>query len=245
MTLDPGQWRYARSLTLSYLSQNQIANAVNLAGTYHKKLPGNYLVGLLYAKTLFLNSQYKDALLQLQKINMLPAEGSTEGIQLYKEAQLMLSLQEMKKGKHKEALNHISLARLWPENLGSGKPYEDDIDERLEDWLAYQNYVRLKNQVAARQMLDKIISFDKTAVEEGSNISSANSLITAWALEKTGKPDQAQTYLQQLLNKNPRNVWAQWAMNVYNRKVSQPPETKTTDGNYSVLKNWMEISGEK
>jgi len=245
MTLDPGQWRYARSLTLSYLSQNQIANAVNLAGTYHKKLPGNYLVGLLYAKTLFLNGQYKDALIQLQKINMLPAEGSTEGIQLYKEAQLMLSLQEMKKGKYKEALNHISLARLWPENLGSGKPYEDDIDERLEDWLAYQNYVHLKNQVAAREMLDKIISFDKTAVEQGNNISSANSVITAWALEKTGKPDEAQTYLQQLLNKNPRNVWAKWAMNAYNGKASQAPETKTIDGNYSVLKNWMEISGEK
>ena len=244
IALDPAQWRYAKSLIVFYLSQNQIANAVNLAATYHSKLPGNYLIGMQYAKTLLLNNQYKDALIQLQKINMLPAEGSTEGSQLYKEAQLMLALQEMKTGKYKKALDNISLARLWPENLGAGKPYDEDIDERLEDWLAYQNYIHLKNEAAAQQMLDKIISFDKTAGEDGSNSLSANNLITAWALKKTGKPDQAQTYLQQLLNKNPDNVWAQWTMNAYNGKAYKLPDTNTADVNYRVLKNWM-ASGEK
>ena len=157
----------------------------------------------------------------------------------------MLSLQEMKKGKHKEALNHISLARLWPENLGSGKPYKDDIDERLEDWLAYQNYVHLKNEAAAREMLDKILSFDKKAREDGSNFASSNSLITAWALNKTGKAEQAQAYLKQLLNKNPDNVWAQWTMNTYNAKTFKLPDANTTVLNYRVLRNWIEISGEK
>jgi hypothetical protein len=30
----------------------------------------------------------------------------------------------------------IQAARRWPENLGSGKPYPANVDERLEDWLA-------------------------------------------------------------------------------------------------------------
>lgn len=245
IALDPAQWRYAKSLIIFYLSQNKIVNAVNLAATYHSKLPGNYLIGMLYAKTLLLNNQYKDAVIQLQKINILPNEGAIEGRQLYKQALLMLALEEMKKGKYKEALNNISLARLWPENLGGGKPYSEDIDERLQDWLAYQNYVHLKNESAAQQMLDQIISFDKRAGEVASNFLSANNLITAWALEKTGKPDQAQTYLQQLLNKNPDNVWAQWTMNAYNGKAYKLPDTKTADENYMVLKNWISISGAK
>ena len=245
IALDPAQWRYARSLIAFYLSQKQVENAVNLAATYHTRLPGNYLIGMQYAKTLLLNNQYKDALIQLQKINILPNEGSTEGRQLYKEAQLMVGLQEMKKGKYKKALNYISLARLWPENIGSGKPYDEDIDERLEDWLAYQNYVHLKNEPAAREMLNRIIAFDKKAVEDGKNLASANNLITAWALAKTGNPDEAQKYLQQLLNKNPDNVWAQWTMNTYNGKVYELPEINSTDVNYKVLKNWIAISGEK
>jgi tetratricopeptide (TPR) repeat protein len=236
IALDPAQWRYARSLIVFYLSHNQIVNAVNLAATYHSKLPGNYLIGMLYAKTLLENNQYKDALIQLQKINILPNEGTTEGRQLYKEALLMLALEEMKKGKYKEALNYISLARLWPENLGVGKPYGEDIDERLQDWLSYQNYVHLKDESSAQQMLDKIISFDKAREA----YPSANSLVTAWALEKTGNPDQAQTYLQQLLHKNPDNVWAQWTMNTYNRKAFKLPDTKAPDENYMVLKNLVE-----
>ena len=244
IALDPVQWRYAKSLIAFYLSQNQIANAVDLAAKYHSKLPANYLIGMQYAKTLLLNQQYKDALIQLQKINMLPAEGSTEGSQLYKEGELMLALQEMKMGNYQKALNNISLARLWPENLGAGKPYDEDIDERLEDWLVYQNYVHLKNEAAARGMLDKIISFNKTAGEDGSNLS-ANNLITAWALKKTGKPDQAQAYLQQLFDKNPDNAWAQWAMNAYKGKEYKLPDANTSDLNYLVLKNWMAISREK
>jgi hypothetical protein len=90
-------------------------------------------------------------------------------------------------------------------------------------------------------MLDNIISFDKKAGEDGSNFSSANNLITAWALEKNGNANEAQEYLQQLLNKNSGDAWAQWAMNIYNKKTYTLPETKTEDGNYRVLENWMEM----
>ena len=245
IALDPAQWRYARSLVLLYLSQNQVSNAVSLAAAYHRKLPQNYLIGMLYAKTLILNNQYNNALTELQKINMLPAEGSTEGRQLYKEALLMLALGQMKTGKYQKALDYIALARLWPENLGAGKPYDEDIDERMEDWLAYQNYVHLKNDASAGQMLDNILSFDKKQGDQ-SNIT-ANNLITAWAFEKKGVPGQGQIYLQKLLEKNPGNVWAQWMMNAYNGKTyTLPDESESnTDVNYKVLKSWIAISERK
>jgi len=41
----------------------------------------------------------------------------------------------MAAGKWKDAATLIAGARQWPERLGAGKPYEADVDERLEDWL--------------------------------------------------------------------------------------------------------------
>jgi hypothetical protein len=35
----------------------------------------------------------------------------------------------------KDAEALVLQAREWPERLGEGKPYEADVDERLEDWL--------------------------------------------------------------------------------------------------------------
>lgn len=232
MALDKTQWRYVKALIEYYNTQNQIKESLNLAAEYYRRFPDNYVIGMLYAKSLLLNGQNRDAAALLQKINILPYEGATEGRQLYKEAQLMLALEEMKKGNHKNALNHISLARLWPENLGAGQPYEEDVDERLEDWLSYQNYIRLKNQTAARQMLNKIISFNKGQ----NNFSSPNNLITAWALNKSGKPEQGERFLRVRLNKNPDDVWAQWAMNLYKGKAYKLPEGYKANENYRILK---------
>ena len=241
IALDPTQWRYARSLITFYLSQNQIANAVNLAATYHRKQPDNYLIGILYAKSLLLNNQYKEALIQLQKTNILPYEGATEGRQLYKEAQLMLALQEMKKGDYKKALNYVSLARLWPENLGAGKPFDEDIDSRLEDWLAYQNYSHLKNKTAAQQMLDKVISFDTKAAADGSNFLSVNNLITAWALGEKGSPDEGEKFLKTCIQEGSKNNLAKWMIATFKGNFSNLPDEALNDVNYRVLQQWITL----
>ena len=47
----------------------------------------------------------------------------------------MLAVGELREGRFEAALNRVTAARLWPENLGAGKPYPDSVDERLEDWL--------------------------------------------------------------------------------------------------------------
>jgi len=71
----------------------------------------------------------------------------------------MQAVSAMKNKQYKKALQFIASAKLWPVNLGVGKPYEEDIDERLEDWLNYQCYTNLGNKTAAGQSLEKIIAF--------------------------------------------------------------------------------------
>ena len=70
-------------------------------------------------------------------------EGATEGRQLYREAKLMQAIDAMKIGNYKKALQVINEATQWPENLGEGKPYDADIDERLENWMAFVSYENL------------------------------------------------------------------------------------------------------
>ena len=236
--LDKNDWRYGKALINYYIAQKQFENALTVATQYSKQSPENYLIGMLYAKALILNKQYDAANKILHTINILPNEGATDGRQLYEETQLTLALNSMQKKNYKQALNYIDAAREWPENLGVGKPYESNIDERLEDWLAYQNYLKLKNEKEAQQMLDKIVSFTNTH----SNFSpSSNDLISAWAMKEKGNKEQGEKFLQQQLSKNPANKILQWTINTYEQKNFQVPEDVSGNSNYKVLQQWIEM----
>ena len=97
-------------------------------------------MGMVYAKTLLLNKRYKESDALLTRLNIIPFEGATDGRELYREAKLMQAIQEMQKKNYKKALQFISASKLWPLNLGVGKPYDEDIDMRLEDWMSYLIY---------------------------------------------------------------------------------------------------------
>jgi tetratricopeptide (TPR) repeat protein len=239
MNFDKAQWRYGRALANYYLNNKKPGNALTIADKYYMQSPENYLLGMLYVRALVANKRYGAADKVLQVINILPNEGATEGRQLYKEVKLMLALEEMKNKNYDQALNYITAARQWPENLGVGKPYDSDIDERLEDWLAYENYIRLNNEQAAQQMLDKIISVNLSNNE--GNFSRPNNLIYALALQKTGKAEQGEKYLQNWMNKSPNNKLAEWAMNIYQGKKFVLPEETRTNTDYIVIQQWMEM----
>ncbi len=240
--LDKGQWRYGNGLVNYYLSQRQYEQALKVAKEYQNQFPASYLIGMLYAKTLVLNKQYETANAVLKTIRILPNEGATEGRQLYRENQLMLALGEMKKKNYKEALQYVMESKQWPENLGVGKPYPEDIDERVEDWLGYENYVRLGDKQAAKQMLDKILAFKPYKDESGNIIPSVKNLVTAWALQKTGKPDEAEKLLKSWIEKEPGNKLAKWTIDAYNGNYSKLPDEMQTDENYRVLQEWITIS---
>lgn len=234
--LDKNDWRYGKALINYYILQKQFENALTVASQYNKQFPENYLIGMLYAKALMLNKQYDAANKILQTIEVLPNEGATEGRQLYEETQLMLALDVLQKKNYQQSLHYVAAARTWPENLGVGKPYEEDIDERLEDWLAYQNYLRLKNENAAQQMLEKIISFTKMH----ENISpSPSDLVSAWAMQKTGKAEDAEKFLQQQLQKNPNNELSQWVIHAFEEKKLNLSQAAANNSNYKVLQQWI------
>ncbi|MEJ0103447.1 MAG: hypothetical protein WDO19_13225 [Bacteroidota bacterium] len=56
----------------------------------------------------------------LLTIHVIPFEGATDGIEIYRQAMLMQALQNIQSKKYKSVPALLAKAKLFPENLGSG-----------------------------------------------------------------------------------------------------------------------------
>ncbi|HUQ67591.1 MAG TPA: DUF5107 domain-containing protein [Flavitalea sp.] len=189
--IDPDEWRYGADLINWYNNNKEVEKSMNVAAEYYKRHKENYLIGMLYAQSLIANAKYNEAKNVMNSIYILPNEGATDGRDLYKEAVLMLAVNEMKNRNYNKALSYVAESRKWPENLGVGRPYDSDIDERLEDWLDYVSYSKSGNKKMADERLSKILKFDFKKSAYGRNISESNNLITAWAFKAAGEQAKA------------------------------------------------------
>ncbi|WP_017497328.1 DUF5107 domain-containing protein [Flavobacterium sp. WG21] len=233
--IDSQSWRYPKLLTEYYIAQKQFDKALATAAPFYKKHPQNYLMGMLYAKTLLLNKKYAAADTFLTQLEILPFEGATAGRQLYHEAKLMQALAEIKNKQYKKALQLISDAKLWPKNLGVGKPYDEDIDERLENWLNYQCYTSLGDTDKAKDALQNIIAFNPKVDNTVMNFLPANQLITAWAIEKTSSEQKAEEWLQKQARLYPDNKIVQWTFETYRKKQSNILTEEEKDGEVRII----------
>ncbi|PBI88491.1 Beta-barrel assembly-enhancing protease [Flavobacterium sp. ACN2] len=233
--LDPQGWRYHKMLAEHYIAQKQFDKALTTAESFYKKHQDNYLIGMLYAKTLLLNKKYREADAFLTKLQILPFEGATAGRQLYHEAKLMQALAEIKNKQYKKALQFIADAKLFPENLGVGKPYDENIDERLENWLDYECYTNLGNKEMASKSLDKIVAFRPVIDNTVMNFLPANQLVSAWAIEKTSSSQEAEKWIKTQANLYPTNKIVQWTLLSYTKKPSNILSEDEKDGEVRII----------
>ncbi len=134
--LDPSEWRYGKLLSEMALANGDAPTAVSWAREYYAKFPVNYLIGGTLAKAYLAARQYAEADAVLAKLDVLPHEGARDERGMYREAKLRLAEQAIAGKQWDAAEKLIADARLWPERLGAGKPYDADLDERWEDSLA-------------------------------------------------------------------------------------------------------------
>jgi len=222
IVLDKNDWRYIKLLSEYYISHKQ--NALAVIEPYYNVHKENYIIGMLYAKALLLNKDYRKCAELLAKINILPFEGATIGRELYREAVLMQAIERMRQKDYSTALTLIGEAKNWPLNLGVGKPYPENLDERLEDWMGYMCFKQMGKNKAAQESLQKIIQFkSKTA----NNFIASNHLVTAWSLEKLGKRAEASKWLREQIKQYPDNKILKWCLQVFENE--RLPKTDIDD----------------
>ncbi|QEM10898.1 DUF5107 domain-containing protein [Mucilaginibacter rubeus] len=234
--LDKG-WRYNKLLGEYYVNNKQYAKALTTVEPFYKSHRDNYIIGMLYAKILLLNKRYNECGELLSHIDILPFEGATIGRELYRETELMQAVQKIDTKNYKAALNYIAEAKKWPANLGVGKPYAENIDERLEDWMSYLCYTKMGKTNEATQYLQKITAFKPQIDNTVSNFLSANHLVTAWAIEKLNGRTLAINWLDAEIQKYPDDKVIKWCKEVYESKAFK--ESEASDANIRILERLM------
>jgi hypothetical protein len=206
-------WRTGLFASRFFMYRDNLNKAEELARDFYNKHPQNYYLALQLAKVLELNKNYSGCVTLLQKTQVLPNEGATEGRTIWRNANIGSALDLLQAKTYRKALENINLARQWPSNLGVGRPYF--VDERLEDFIASQCFKKLKDNVSAGRMQNNM-----TSKEVLQNLSSdINDFLTVWVLKESGRKSEGDRIMKELLEKNSSSRNIEWCNAMYSGDV--------------------------
>ncbi len=154
--LDPSQWRYVRSIAFGRMNEGRHKDAAAILASYYAKHKDNFYIGEVYAKALIACQEWKKAEKVMTDIRILPYEGQAASHVMYRDIKLHLAAAAADAGNNKLALQKVAESRLWPHNLGVGKPYDDLIDNKAEDWIEAVVLARSGKQAEAQALLQKL-----------------------------------------------------------------------------------------
>jgi hypothetical protein len=188
--LDGAEWRYGKLLVDRALQSGDTNYALAVARRSRARFASNDIVRLMFVRTLVAAGEFVEADRELQRLDILPQEGANEVHALYRQTKLVLAVDAISARKWKEAASLVSAAREWPERLGEGKPYDADVDERLEDWLEAAIMDGSGRHGEALQRWSRLAADTrKTAT--------ASDVLPLWALERLGRNAEAADSLRE------------------------------------------------
>ncbi|MDR2775969.1 MAG: DUF5107 domain-containing protein [Tannerella sp.] len=129
-------WRTGLALIRHFQEAHRYDEMYGKAKEYAATFPDNDMLELKYAAAMLAQKKYRECTEFLSHLKVLPNEGASEGRTIYREAWLSCALENVKTGNFKEAIADVEQSKLWPENLGVGKPFDEDIDLSVENFIS-------------------------------------------------------------------------------------------------------------
>jgi tetratricopeptide (TPR) repeat protein len=247
--MNSSDWRVNLAWIDHYLDSRDFDQALKLAGASLKKYPGRSVLGLRYARALCGSGKYKECLGFLEKYEVLPYEGSTEGRNIYHETCIRAAYLELKRNNYRDAITYLEKAGLWPDNLGVGKPY--DTDGRLENYLLGFACEKMGMQTKADGYFRKVMDHKTPPyLEENSKL-----YLQAIALRKYRQEEQATLLIENAIMKYPENMYIKWVKNVFEddsfvesdfERLTgdielQPYDTRYVDREFGLVRDCLKI----
>ena len=217
VSLAPTEWRYTHGLTNYYNGQKEYGKALQIIKPFFATRKNHSSSASLYVRTLVYNRQYEEAEKILNTIHILPFEGERVGRVIYREIKMMLATQALSKGKIKEAEKKVTETFLWPRNLGAGKPFDDLIDTRLEDWMNAMIAIKSKN------LADKELNLKKVA-QSTHGVNDFSTLLQCVAWWQLGEQQKANDLFTKWSSLQKNTAYKEWGDRFYknNREKAYP-----------------------
>lgn len=143
LALDPEEWRYCKMLAYDLVAGGEASSAAKMLEKFYSCHSDNVHIGDALIDAYIASGQYAKAEKVVDKIVYLPFEGLKDSHAKYRCIKLHLAAEAVDKGRLSKAGALVEEALLWPERLGVGKPYDDEVDTSAEEWL--------KSEIAARR----------------------------------------------------------------------------------------------
>ena len=203
-------WRVAVALLDYYTEAADWKMVVEVGKKYQKKYPDNYYLGLKYAKGLCEAGEYRPCIALLKRLRVLPNEGAYAGRAVYRAANLYQAMDRLAQRKYADVLESVETSREWRENLGVGKPYDDQIDDRLENYLSAKAYAAMGEKAKSDELYRKVA--EKRMNPQ--HFSSAN-LLSALAMKEIGEASEANGWVASWSKRFTGNKAAEWCQAIY------------------------------
>jgi tetratricopeptide (TPR) repeat protein len=166
------------------------------------------------------------------------------------EACIRSAIEALKEKKYKKTIQLVEKAKLWPANLGVGRPY--DVDERLEDNILALAYKAKRDSKNAAKYADKVMNYKHPEYKnENSKL-----YLQLELLKENGKENEAVNLLARFLEENPESSYLKWVEAKFKNssKVEQieneimqdsgtimPFDPKYVDRNFELLLDFLEV----
>lgn len=209
-------WRTGFELIKAYTDQQDWQKVVEIGKRYMKSYPTNYYIGLKLAKGYCETAQYAACIQLLKRMQVLPNEGAYTGRAVYRAANLYEAMDYLQRKNWTKAARALTASLEWPENLGVGKPYDDQIDSRLENYLQSRVCIGRGEQEQARQLLQQVVDGKRS----DDQFVSAH-LLTALALRELGREAEANQWVASWKQQYPDNRIVAWSIAVYEGRLHE------------------------
>ncbi len=152
--LDPSSWRNTVRLIDFYLRRDMTGAALKCGKQAAKRFPDSTHVRLHWIRTLTAAGRYKQAAEVLENTRALPSEGATAIREMFSTVHLRLAVQACLDQKWNDVFHHLEKSKEYPENLGTGRPYDPDF--RLQDYIAARCHEKMNQPAEARKYFQRI-----------------------------------------------------------------------------------------
>jgi tetratricopeptide (TPR) repeat protein len=188
--VDPKSWKTWHTLIDFFNEQVMPESALEKALESVRLFPGEDTLKVDLVRAFIGNERNAEAAGILDDLEILPSEGATGVHRLFVRCHVNLGLDNIQERNYDQAIRHLEKAKTYPENLGSGQPYESD--QRMQDYLIAYAYDKLGDREKAEEIKTAICDYTL----EHLSIQGENQYFGGMALIDLGKRKQGRDLMR-------------------------------------------------